>query len=149
MSPRAACRLERMGFEVYDYAAGKVDWIAAGSPTEGTRDLDRRVLMATDRDVPTCTPDETIEVIRRRLAPRTHVCVVVDEDRVVLGRIHLDRLDPLSDTRTADDVLEPGPVTIRAHEDLEATRQRMRRRNVEALIVTSPQGKLLGLLRRG
>ena len=32
MSPRAALRLERFGFEVYDYAAGKVDWLAAGLP---------------------------------------------------------------------------------------------------------------------
>ena len=31
MSPRAAWRLEALGFGgVYDYVAGKVDWIAAG-----------------------------------------------------------------------------------------------------------------------
>ena len=36
MSPRAACRLESLGFgEVYDYVAGKLDWMAAGLPTEG------------------------------------------------------------------------------------------------------------------
>jgi hypothetical protein len=34
MSPRAAWRLERFGFEVYDYAAGKADWTAPGLPTE-------------------------------------------------------------------------------------------------------------------
>src|SRR6266511_4403171 len=37
MSPRAAWRLESMGFaEVYDYVAGKADWGAAGLPLEGT-----------------------------------------------------------------------------------------------------------------
>jgi rhodanese-related sulfurtransferase len=37
MSPRAVWRLEAMGFSrVYDYAVGKVDWMAAGLPTEGT-----------------------------------------------------------------------------------------------------------------
>ena len=36
MSPRAACRLETLGFErTFDYMAGKADWIAAGLPTEG------------------------------------------------------------------------------------------------------------------
>jgi rhodanese-related sulfurtransferase len=31
MSPRAACRLEAIGFEeVYDYATGISDWKAAG-----------------------------------------------------------------------------------------------------------------------
>src|SRR5712691_518454 len=34
MSPRAAWRLERLGFTpVYDYALGKVDWMAAGLPS--------------------------------------------------------------------------------------------------------------------
>ena len=37
MSPRAAWRLESLGFgEVYDYVDGKVDWMAAGLATEGT-----------------------------------------------------------------------------------------------------------------
>ena len=36
MSPRAAWRLEAFGYpEVYDYVAGKSDWMAAGLPTEG------------------------------------------------------------------------------------------------------------------
>jgi 3-mercaptopyruvate sulfurtransferase SseA len=36
MSPRAAWQLEALGFsDVYDYAAGKLDWISRGGPTEG------------------------------------------------------------------------------------------------------------------
>jgi hypothetical protein len=38
MSPRAACRLETLGFpEVHDYVAGKADWLAHGRPTEGAQ----------------------------------------------------------------------------------------------------------------
>ena len=38
LSPRAAARLEELSFrEVYDYVAGKADWLAAGLPSEGTR----------------------------------------------------------------------------------------------------------------
>jgi hypothetical protein len=38
MSPRAAWRLEGMGFtEVYDYPPGKADWSASGLPMEVTR----------------------------------------------------------------------------------------------------------------
>ncbi len=34
MSPRAAARLETLGFDdVYDYVSGKSDWMAAGLPT--------------------------------------------------------------------------------------------------------------------
>ena len=35
MSPRAATRLEQLGFDVYDYALSKVDWMAHGLPMEG------------------------------------------------------------------------------------------------------------------
>ncbi len=34
-SPKAAKRMEQLGYEqVYDYAAGKADWQAAGKPVE-------------------------------------------------------------------------------------------------------------------
>ena len=37
MSPRAAWRLETLGFaQVFDYADGKLDWMTAGLATEGT-----------------------------------------------------------------------------------------------------------------
>lgn len=37
MSPRAACRLERLGFKkVYDFVPGKLAWLAMGWPREGT-----------------------------------------------------------------------------------------------------------------
>src|SRR5690348_9140736 len=40
MSPRAAWRLEAAGFgPVYDYAAGKADWLAADLPFEGSAQL--------------------------------------------------------------------------------------------------------------
>ena len=40
MSLRAAWRLEAIGFgPVYDYVAGKADWLAAGLPFEGTAQL--------------------------------------------------------------------------------------------------------------
>jgi rhodanese-related sulfurtransferase len=43
MSPRAAWRLEAAGFgPVYDYAAGKADWLAAGLPFQGTAKLAER-----------------------------------------------------------------------------------------------------------
>ena len=35
MAPRAAARLESLGFEkVFEYRAGKLDWLAAGNPME-------------------------------------------------------------------------------------------------------------------
>src|SRR5262249_13063891 len=49
MSPRAAWRLEAAGFgPVYDYVAGKADWLAADLPFDGTA---RLAGMFTRRDV--------------------------------------------------------------------------------------------------
>ncbi len=143
MSPRAACRLEGFGFTVYDYAAGKLDWIAAGWPTEGTASTAGRVLHAVERDVPTCAPHDRLDDVRARF-PGADICIVVNEQRVVLGRLRLDRLDEVA---TAEDVMQPGPATIRAHEDLRATLDRMAQRRVTGLLVTTPDGELLGLLR--
>ena len=40
MSPRAAWRLESIGFtRVYDYVAGKADWGSFGLPLQGTKGL--------------------------------------------------------------------------------------------------------------
>ena len=51
MSPRAACRLEAIGFgEVYDYTAGMADWKAAGLDVEGSKDTGLRIAGATRPD---------------------------------------------------------------------------------------------------
>jgi CBS domain-containing protein len=42
--------------------------------------------------------------------------------------------------------MQPGPTTVRAHEDLDATRQRMHDRHVAHLLVTTPDGILIGVL---
>src|SRR6266516_46216 len=57
MSPRAAWRLESIGFtQVYDYVAGKADWGSAGLPLEGTRGSETRVGAHLRHDVPTSRP---------------------------------------------------------------------------------------------
>ena len=147
MSPRAAWRLEALGYgEVYDYVAGKADWIAAGLPTEGNRAHARRVVEVTDRSVATCDPAEPVADVIARLAPTAAgLCVVVNEQRVVQGRLRLDRLDS-TDTRPTEEAMEPGPTTIRADTDLGETTERMRRRGVASLIVSDPDGVLLGVV---
>jgi CBS domain-containing protein len=148
MSPRAAWRLEQLGFtQVYDYTAGKIDWIASGWPTEGAGPVRPRVLSATDPNVPTCHLAEEVGTVRVRLGEEATFCVVVNERRVVAGRLeHLDGVDP-EDRRPASEVMRAGPTTIRPSEDLFAVRRRMSERHVQHLLVTTPDGELLGLVR--
>lgn len=81
MSPRAAWRLESLGFsEVYDYAAGKLDWMAAGLPTEGTNARRPRAGEIARKDVPTCGAGETLGAVRERVARQGWDAAVVMND---------------------------------------------------------------------
>src|SRR5437763_17122377 len=105
MSPRAAWRLERLGFDpVYDYTAGKVDWIAAGWPTEGVTGGERRALEAADRDPPTCAPT----VRAGDLTGAGPTVIVVNDLGVVLGRVDTTATAAEPDA-TAEDIMQPGP----------------------------------------
>jgi 3-mercaptopyruvate sulfurtransferase SseA len=87
MSPRAAWRLESLGFtEVYDYAAGKEDWLAWGLPREGRTAQVPTVGEVARRDVPTCgLADRVADAKARAQAAGYDACVVVNARRVVLG----------------------------------------------------------------
>jgi CBS domain-containing protein len=147
MSPRAAWRLEALGYlEVYDYVAGKSDWMAAGLPTEGDGAHGPRVSEVMERSVPTCEPGEPVaEVVARVGLSGEGLCVVVNDRSVVRGRIRLNRVEA-ADGRTTEEVMEPGPTTVRADADLAETTERMKRRGVSSLIVSTPDGVLLGVL---
>jgi rhodanese-related sulfurtransferase len=136
MSPRAAWRLERFGFDVYDYAAGKVDWLAAGLATVRAVPGPRRALDAADRAPRTCAPDTPVAHLGIDAA------IVVNEQGIVLGRVRSG--DQADGAAKAEDVMESGPATVRAHEPLDDLLERMDRRHVSEMIVTTPEGRLLG-----
>jgi CBS domain-containing protein len=133
--------------DVRDYTAGKVDWLAAGLPTEGRGPDAPRVVSGIDRDVPTCgVGDGAGPAVQRAKEQGWSLCVVVNDDRMVVGRLRSDGISP-SDGRRAEEAMEPGPATIRAHEDLSGALARMAERRVGVLLVTTPEGTLLGALR--
>ena len=65
---------------------------------------------------------------------------------VVAGRLRAAQLDNDPDVNV-DDVMEPGPTTIRPDEDLDTVTDRMAKRNIESILVTDPAGRLMGTLR--
>src|SRR5947207_15507478 len=114
MSPRAAWRLERLGYgPVFDYAAGKVDWIAAGLPTIRADASQRRALHDANREPPTCRPDELVSDLADSAPGST--LVVVNERRIVLGRFRAGAVSADGAARV-EEAMEPGPATVRAHE---------------------------------
>jgi CBS domain-containing protein len=149
MSPRAAWRLEAIGYApVYDYAAGKADWLAAGLPSVTAADRPARVADVMDRNVARCAPGERVTDVAARLElGGDGICVVVNDADVVLGRLRFDHIDPAV-TGPVEDVMEPGPVTVRADAPLGETIERMKDRRAASLIISTPDGVLLGVLRR-
>src|SRR6059058_757969 len=86
MSPRAAWQLEHLGYRpVYDYAVGKVDWMAAGLPTVRSAGSGDRAIDVADNKPRTCPPDQPFAVLGD-LRPHDAV-IVVNEQGIVLGRI--------------------------------------------------------------
>lgn len=141
-------RLETLGFSrVYDYTTGKADWTSSGWPSEGNA-IPARALDVARRDVPTCRPGDRIGDIRAGLeAAGERGCIVTDDRGVVLGRLRGEALAPDPDA-TAVSVMEPGPTSVRADRELDSLVEVIARRKVGSILVTTPEGVLLGVLSR-
>lgn len=149
MSPRAAWRLEGLGFKkAYDYAPSKVDWFAAGLPMEGELAGVPTVGDAARGDVPTCAPGEKVGEVHARLRGTVwDRCVVVNEGRVVLGLLR--EKDLASDPEaTAEEAMRPGPTTVRPDTTAGKMAERMRKRGTASVLVTTPDGQLVGMTHR-
>jgi CBS domain-containing protein len=86
--------------------------------------------------------------VRERVAASRHgFAFVVSSGRVLLGRLRRSALEGDGE-RTAGEVMEAGPSTIRAHTELVPLADRMRTRELTSLPVTTPEGELLGVVRR-
>lgn len=149
MSSRAAWRLESLGFsQVYRYAAGKLDWFAFGLPMEGDFATIPRAGDVVRRDVPTCQlTDRLGEVQQMSQAAGWKVCLVVNEQNIVLGRLRGEAWDADPNTPVAA-VMENGPTTFRPDNFLELLAKRMREKKVGSVIITNSDGALIGILYR-
>src|SRR6266446_5090605 len=126
MSPRAAWRLESIGFtRIYDYSAGKADWGSFGLPLEGSADGSTRVSSVAATDPPTCRLDERVSDVAARLPESWDVCVVTNDEGIVLGMLGRAALRSAQQTRV-EDAMSAGPSTIRPSARLDAISTRMR-----------------------
>ena len=147
MSPRAAARLETLGFtKVYDYVNGKADWLAAGLPSEGPS---AEVPTAGDAvragDIVCHLGDRLGDSSERIRVAGKNACIVIDDRHVVLGRVRGRALsgDP---NATIEEVMRSGPSTIRADIPLDTIVKTLRDGNVSSTLVTDPEGRLIGAL---
>ena len=149
MSPRAACRLDTLGFEhVYDYAAGKVDWLARGLPREGENATAPRAVDFARQDVVTCRLHDRVGDVRERVQVSPHgFAFVVSSGGILLGRLRRAALDGDAEA-TAEAVMEAGPSTVRADASPADLRERLERSDLTTAVISDPDGRLLGVVRR-
>jgi hypothetical protein len=140
MSPRAAWRLDALGFgEVYDYAPGKADWAAAGLPLEGRTANGKTAGGAADAGVPTCTIADDLREVRDRVRGlEWDECIVINERRIVLGRLGRAALER-DDSQSVEEAMSEGPSTVRPDTPLD---------ELPARLVTTSDGVLIGVVRR-
>jgi CBS domain-containing protein len=149
MSPRAACRLATLGFtDVYDYVAGKADWLARGLPREGEKATEPRAIDFARDDAVTCALTDRVSDVRERVDASPYgFAFVVSDGRVLLGRLRRAALDG-DGHLTAEQAMEPGPSTVRADTPPAKLLERLRRNDLRTAVVTTPDGVLLGVVRR-
>jgi CBS domain-containing protein len=149
MSPRAAWRLEELGFsEVYDYVGGKQDWFAAGLPAEGVRPDEDRIATHA-RDVVTCALDERVADVLDRIAGDVwEFAVAVTTTNVVLGRLRLSDAEAATGEALVRDVMREGPSTFRPNVSVREMAMYMGRHRLPSAIVTTSQGVLVGVVGR-
>jgi hypothetical protein len=113
---------------------GKVDWIARGLPTEGEKADEPRVGRLARTDVATCRLEDPVEQVE---TSPYGFCLVLAEDGTILGRIRKSTLK-----------VEPGPSTVRYDLAVDELRERLDKRGLKTAIVSTPEGKLIGIVRR-
>jgi len=149
LSPRAAAWLEELGFEeVYDYVAGKVDWLVNRRPVQGDRTPGATVGELARDDVARCRPGDRVGEVREQVERSPYpFALVLSVGGVVLGRLRRSRLacDP---ELLAADVMEPGPSTVRPHKTAAGVAQDLAQGDLRWAIVTTALGELIGIAAR-
>lgn len=133
---------------MYDYEAGKLDWLAAGLETEGRIADEPTAKTVARTNTPTCDLNDTVGEARRRAqAADIDVCVVVNDGGVVLGLLRDEELAGEDDARVAA-MMRAGPSTFRPHVPIAEMAEYMGKHDLSSTLVTTSDGVLIGVLFR-
>ena len=131
-----------------DYVAGKKDWGSYGLPHEGTNVPERLAGDVAHKEVPTCALADRLADVRERVrAAGWDTCIVVNQQRVVLGRLARKALAANAD-ESVEEAMTAGPSTVRPSIGTDPLLERIRARNLTSILVTTSDGRLVGLVLR-
>ncbi|HEX8856472.1 MAG TPA: CBS domain-containing protein [Thermoleophilaceae bacterium] len=133
---------------MYDYAPGKVDWLARNLPSEGELASRPTAGSFVRRDVATCQLDQPVGPVRERIDETPYgFALVLSPKGVLLGRLRRSALDG-DPNAVAESVMEPGPTTVRPDTPAGELAERLRKKDLKTAILSDPEGRLLGIVLR-
>jgi CBS domain-containing protein len=101
-----------------------------------------------EREFPTCQLSDSLKEAKRRAQQLGfNLCPVVNEQGIVLGVIR-EEMWKKDQVRSAEEVMEPGPTTFRPSYPVDDATEFLDKQNADAVLVTSSDGKLLGIFKR-
>jgi hypothetical protein len=125
--------------------SGKVDWLVHQRPVEGERANEPTVGEYARDDVATCALGDRVGPVRERVASSPYpFALVKSAGGLLLGRLRASMLDCDPDL-PAEDVMEPGPSTVRPHKTAAGVAHDLAERDLRWAIVTTPRGELIGV----
>lgn len=133
---------------VYDYVAGKVDWLAHNLEVEGDAPTPAIVGRMMRDDAVRCRPSDCMADVHASIKRSDYpFALVTSDDGILLGRVPGSVLDPSSEDPVWDSA-EPGPKTFRPHTSAADAAGHLAEKNLHWAIVTTPEGRLLGVASR-
>jgi Mg/Co/Ni transporter MgtE len=137
-----------LGFtSVYDYVFGKVDWLAHALPVEGEDPEPPTAGRLMREDVVRCAPhDRASDVVDRIERSPYPFALVTSEQGILLGRVRARVLKQADGA--VGDVMELAPSTVRPHRSARKLAERLAEQDRRFAIVTTPEGRLLGVVCR-
>jgi CBS domain-containing protein len=125
---------------------GKVDWLAHNLPVEGERATPPTTGRLMRDDVVQCAPgDRVADVLDSVKRSRYTFALVTDEAGRLLGRVRGSLCSESDRERQAGEVMELDPSTVRPHRSAGAVAKRLAEKGFKWAIVTTPEGRLLGV----
>jgi len=122
-----------------------VDWLAHNLEVEGERANAPTLGRVMRDDAVRCAPtDPATAVLDLIVASPYPFAIVTSADGTVLGRVPASALDPPAE-KPVWDIAEPGPKTFRPHHSVETVAKQLAEKNLRWAIVTTPEGRLLGV----
>ena len=100
-------------------------------------------------DAVTCGLTDRVGEVHERVNESPYgFALVISEDRCLLGRLRASALEKCDPSSTAEAVMESGPSTIRPDKELAGVVKRLHERGLMFAVVTDPDGRLAGVVRR-